>query len=41
VELKRIGRKEIRELDTYKAIALRCGNADSPNLLTVRSRGPD
>jgi len=28
VELERIRRKEIRELDTYKAIALLCGNAD-------------
>ena len=28
VDLEQIRRKEIRELDTYKAIALLCGNAD-------------
>ena len=28
VELERIRRKEIRELDTYKTIALLCGTAD-------------
>ena len=28
VELERIKRKEIRELDTYKSISLLCGNAD-------------
>jgi len=28
VELERIKRKEIRELDTYKTIALLCGTAD-------------
>ena len=28
VELERIKRKEIRELDTNKTIALLCGNAD-------------
>ena len=28
VELERIKRKEIRELDTYKAISLLCGTAD-------------
>jgi hypothetical protein len=28
VELERLRRKEIRELDTYRAIALLCGTAD-------------
>jgi hypothetical protein len=28
VELERIKRKEIRELDTYKTISLLCGDAD-------------
>ena len=28
VDLERIKRKEIRELDTYKTIALLCGNRD-------------
>ena len=28
VELERIRRKEIRELDTYQAISLLCGSAD-------------
>ena len=28
VELERIRRREIRELDTYKAISLLCGSAD-------------
>ena len=28
VDLERIKRKEIRELDTYKTIALLCGTAD-------------
>ena len=39
VELERIKRKEIRELDTYKTISHLVARLITPNLLTRQSHG--
>ena len=39
-DLEQIRRKELRELDSYKAISLLCHSADYTKLLTHLSPGP-